>query len=124
MQMAFSATPMLAFGRSPIIPIIPLSPSSYFALPNISPRFAYPNAVQPRPSHPPVGKQSPEQMIPDAALVQGRVATRFSQRGAVGLRPRARDDGAQDIKVDKNFHFFKDLDGIVPGYDVRTHQPT
>jgi len=117
MQMAFSPTqPMLTFGRSPILPMIPLSPPSYCAHPIVlmSPRpsCAHPSAVtQPRPSHSPAGRESPEQKT-------------SSQRCAVGLRPPARDDQAQDIKVDKNFHFFLDLDGIVPGYDVHASADT
>ena len=100
--MAFAPTqPMLAFGRSQIPPLIPLSPPSYCAHPNVL-------GMSPR-----IQVSSPSRDCPTCPSADSR-----------RQRPPAREGQAQDIKVDKNFHFFLDLDGIVPRYDVRTHQPT
>ena len=109
MQMAFSPTqPMLTFGRSHILPIIPLSPLSYCAHPNVlgmssssPPRIQLPSPSRDRPTR--TSAERPSRREGQTQDINGQM---------------------QDIKVDKNFHFFLDLDGIVPGYDVRTHQPT
>jgi hypothetical protein len=106
--MAFSPTqPMLAFGRSQILPIIPLSPPSY---------CAHPNVLGMSPSSPQrIQVPSPSRDRPTRPSADSRRLRRDGQTQDINGQ-------TQDIKVDKNFHFFLDLDGIVPGYVVRTHQ--